>query len=197
MQAAEKETTVIQDVDPFAVLERMRTFAHDPEFRRVTERVYRMLIGDKPFIVASNGWVMVAIPGGLVDDVALNGLNEIPEEVSKAFVDYFGSDFEHDRFSTKLKKLRLWCGAAEFRHCEKCSQSINVGQRPGYVMGKRLIDRNLIAMAIEFGDPDGKIDIGATDASNIAPVVFRHAHFLAVIMPMRETTGDNPPRFRP
>lgn len=172
-------------VNAFDMLEALRTFEKRHAERAITQRVYSFAHGGKEYAVASNGWAMLAVRAYLISKTALNGLRMLPNTYVDAFAGYFEPGPKFGALDVPLKRLRDWCGAPKLRRCPRCEQTIDV-KRHGGNLFDRAIDRNLIAMAIAFGNEDAPIVMYPQGADPLSPIVFRHEHFLAVVMPMRE-----------
>jgi hypothetical protein len=177
-------------VNAYQTLEALRTFEKRHAERDITSRVFAFTQGGKTYAVSSNGWSMLAVSTKLISDTAARGLKPLPETYATTFFSYFAPTSAH-AIDARLKDLRGWCGTPKFRRCPHCEQGMNVARYGGNLFD-RAIDRNLIAMALAFGDEDGIVAVYPHTRDNLAPIVFRHEHFLAVVMPMRESTEGMP-----
>ncbi len=178
------------NADAFDVLETLRTFEKRHAERTITQRVYSFMHGGNQYAIASNGWAILALRTYLISKPALSGLRLLPDSYVETFAGYFESPPASAKKAT-LKMMRAWCGAPKYRQCPACEQSLNVTTHAGNLFD-RAIDRNLIAMAIAFGNEDDYITVYPGWPANLSPIVFRHEHFLAVVMPMRTPTQGLP-----
>ena len=189
--AEDYQTVSISSVDPYHTLEALRTFEKRHAERDITQRVYRFVHGGNDYAISSNGWSMLAVRTHMISAMAASGLRALPESYIETFRNYFAPVTEHKALHARLKDLRAWCGGPKFRQCTSCEQNVDVVRHAGSLFG-RAVDRNLIAMSVAFGDEDAQVSIYPAWEGGLTPIVFRHEHFLAVVMPMREVADDLP-----